>query len=79
MGTIYCDSEGRAFDEAEFADGPDGLTIHVLRPTAGHTTEGWRATYVATARDGGGWNVEEVTVQEPAIDTPDAEAFDDRA
>lgn len=69
MGRTYCDEEGRAFDDAEFADA-DGATIHVLSPTRGHTTEGWPASFTGS-KDDGSWVVEEVTVKHPPLNVAD--------
>lgn len=75
MGRTYCDEEGRAFDDAEFADA-DGATIHVLSPTRGHTTAGWGATFRAT-RDGDTWLVEEVRVTLPPLNVADGSIVGD--
>jgi hypothetical protein len=77
MSSTFCSAEEKAFDDAHFASTPTGVQIHVISAHAGHTTEGWPATYSA-ARDGsGGWALERVLIHEPAIVEPDADVAPD--
>lgn len=64
---IFCNVENRAFDSDSFTSGPDGITIHVLADDKGHTLDGWVATYQGS-KNGGHWELEDITIEEPAID-----------
>jgi hypothetical protein len=77
LARIFCYAERRSYPAAEFAQAPNGIEIHVITPTTGHTTEGWGAKYQTSRGEPGEWILADVVITNPPIDDVAADVSDD--
>ena len=68
MGRTFCRAEVAPFDSKAFAPWSNGVVIHVITDTDGHTTDGIPAHYRATRDNAGTWTVEDVVLDISSID-----------
>jgi len=68
MGRKFCRAESEPFDSKEFARWTNGVEIHVITKTDGHTTDGILAHYKAVKDDANQWTVEDVVLDIGSLD-----------
>ena len=68
MTRTFCRAESAPFDSSEFARWTNGVQIHVITATEGHTVDGVPARYAAAKDDAGRWSVKNVVLDVAALD-----------
>jgi hypothetical protein len=70
----FCNVENRPFASNHFFTMDNGVTIHVLSATHGHTLDGWEATFKGTQEDGC-WKLEHIKIQKSQLQELDMQKF----
>lgn len=73
MSMTFCTAECRPFDSNEFVSWTNGVVIHVITKTAGHTTDGTEAKYEASKNDAGHWTITSVVLDIASLDVSEEE------